>query len=230
MEGQRLTVVLFEHLLRRFSLEELRTLCFRVGIEYDSVKGEGKAAKARELILYMKRREQLLDLSREIQQMRPDIRIPAASNSVETEAPSPSPPDRTTDEFSHTAQAVAHEVARLLEPVTASDLPNAKVERSKEIYELILLFCEDQNSDYLSQTFKHFEEDPEKRLSVFRAVLSESLQESPIFLQAFVKLLKKRNGDEDSRTVFKTDVSGGEVGQVINVDRLEGGLNINRGK
>ncbi len=40
----------------RFDREELRTLCFRLGVNYDDLRGEGHSARARELVLYMSRR------------------------------------------------------------------------------------------------------------------------------------------------------------------------------
>jgi hypothetical protein len=45
----------------KFSKEELRTLCFEYGMDFDDLSGEGKQAKARELILYLKRRDRLAD-------------------------------------------------------------------------------------------------------------------------------------------------------------------------
>jgi hypothetical protein len=39
-----------EILSERLSLEEIRTLCFDLGIDYDNLPGEGKTAKARELM------------------------------------------------------------------------------------------------------------------------------------------------------------------------------------
>lgn len=57
----------------RFDLEELRTLCFDLGIDYDDLRGEGKTAKARELILRMQRRQQVENLIKTIRDTRPDI-------------------------------------------------------------------------------------------------------------------------------------------------------------
>ena len=45
-----------------FDLEELRTLCFTLGIDYHNLPGEGKAAKARELVAYCERKGRTLDL------------------------------------------------------------------------------------------------------------------------------------------------------------------------
>jgi hypothetical protein len=57
----------------RFDLEELRTLCFELGVDFDDLRGEGKTAKARELILRMQRRQQVEKLIKKIRDMRPDI-------------------------------------------------------------------------------------------------------------------------------------------------------------
>ena len=43
-------------------LEELRTLCADLGVDYDGLRGEGKAAKLRELIAYLERRREILKL------------------------------------------------------------------------------------------------------------------------------------------------------------------------
>jgi hypothetical protein len=56
-----------------FDLEELRTLCFAVGVDFDDLRGEGKTAKARELILRMQKYRQLENLIQKIKELRPDI-------------------------------------------------------------------------------------------------------------------------------------------------------------
>jgi hypothetical protein len=62
-------------LVERFSLEELRTLCFDLSIDYDALGGEGKEARARELIAHLQRRNQLDRLTSYIRQHRPDIQF-----------------------------------------------------------------------------------------------------------------------------------------------------------
>jgi len=64
---------LFQILCDHFDLEELRTLCFHLSVEYDDLRGEGRSAKARELIKFMQRTDQLDLLEDTIQQLRPDI-------------------------------------------------------------------------------------------------------------------------------------------------------------
>jgi len=56
-------VALHQTLVNCFDLEELRTLCFSLNVDYDSLPGEGKAAKARELVQYMQRHDRLDDLT-----------------------------------------------------------------------------------------------------------------------------------------------------------------------
>ena len=58
----------------RFSDGELRTLCFHMSIDYDDLPGEGQADKVRELLRYLERRENILELVKIGRQLRPDIR------------------------------------------------------------------------------------------------------------------------------------------------------------
>jgi len=61
-------------LAKYLDLEDLRTLCFCLGVDFDSLRGEGKAAKARELVIYCQSRDRLSELARGIRRMRPDIK------------------------------------------------------------------------------------------------------------------------------------------------------------
>lgn len=72
--GQSTTATELRRLLTdHFDLEELRTLCFDLRVDYDSLRGEGKEAKARELLAYFQRRDQLSRLASYICQHRTDI-------------------------------------------------------------------------------------------------------------------------------------------------------------
>jgi hypothetical protein len=53
---------LHQQLNRYFDLEEVRTLCFVLNLDYDSIRGEGKSAKTRELILHLGRNGRLPEL------------------------------------------------------------------------------------------------------------------------------------------------------------------------
>lgn len=60
-------------LCERFDEGELRTLCFYLQIDYDNLPGVGKENKARELVVYLDRRERLSELVEAGQKQRPDI-------------------------------------------------------------------------------------------------------------------------------------------------------------
>lgn len=60
-------------LVNHFNLEELRTLCFDLGVDFDSLLGEGKEAKARELVAYFRRRRMLGHLLEAIRRARDGI-------------------------------------------------------------------------------------------------------------------------------------------------------------
>ena len=62
-------------LASRFDLEEFKTLCFRLGVGFDGLRGEGLDGKARELVTYFQRRRQMNRLMAAIQQYRPDIGV-----------------------------------------------------------------------------------------------------------------------------------------------------------
>jgi hypothetical protein len=65
----RLRQVLTEY----FNSDELQSLCFDLGIDYESLPGEGKANKAREVVGYARRRGQIPELYAEIKKSRPHV-------------------------------------------------------------------------------------------------------------------------------------------------------------
>jgi len=67
------TAGLRQFLTDRLDWEELRTCCADLGVDFDSLRGEGKAARIRELILYLERRKEVQRLIVWLRQNRPDI-------------------------------------------------------------------------------------------------------------------------------------------------------------
>jgi hypothetical protein len=63
-------VALRKIVVTNYNLEEIRTLCSDIGVDYYDLGGEGKEAKVRELIAYLKRRNKLDDLIRYVQEDR----------------------------------------------------------------------------------------------------------------------------------------------------------------
>jgi len=72
-EAARLHDILTTH----FDLEELRTLCFQLGVNYDFLAGEELRGKARELLLHLQRQDALSELTAWLQRERPDIDLDA---------------------------------------------------------------------------------------------------------------------------------------------------------
>jgi tetratricopeptide (TPR) repeat protein len=64
-------------LITLFDLEELRTLCFQLGVNYDFLAGQELRGKARELLLHLQRQDALSRLTAWLQRERPDIDLDA---------------------------------------------------------------------------------------------------------------------------------------------------------
>jgi DNA-binding LacI/PurR family transcriptional regulator len=68
-----LLIKLHKILDERFNEDDLRDLCFNLGVKYDDLPREGAKNKARELIADLERRRQITDLICAGKEMRPDI-------------------------------------------------------------------------------------------------------------------------------------------------------------
>lgn len=80
-------IALRQVIAARFDEEELRTLCFDLGVDYDSLRGEGKENKARELLATMERRGRVLSLIENGRRLRPDILWPEIAQGAPAAAP-----------------------------------------------------------------------------------------------------------------------------------------------
>jgi formylglycine-generating enzyme required for sulfatase activity len=61
------------NLRRYFDESELRDLCFDLKVDYDSLRGDGKGDRARELVAYMERRGRISELVEACRQLRPSV-------------------------------------------------------------------------------------------------------------------------------------------------------------
>ena len=57
---------------RYFNMEELKTLCFDLLVDYDSLPGNTRRSKIRELLMYLERRNQISDLLKLLKHYRPN--------------------------------------------------------------------------------------------------------------------------------------------------------------
>ena len=85
-----------EAISKYFSLEDFRTLCFDLQIDYDSLRGEGKDAKVRELIITCEQKALTLALLAALIKARPQVDWNQLASSA---MPSPSANDSTTNAF-----------------------------------------------------------------------------------------------------------------------------------
>jgi hypothetical protein len=67
---------LYSLLTKHFNEEELKTLCFILDVDYDHLRGEGSAAKVRELIMAAERNGRLKDLVEGAADLRSNVRWP----------------------------------------------------------------------------------------------------------------------------------------------------------
>jgi hypothetical protein len=56
----------------QFNESELHNLCFQLGVDYENLGGEGKAARVQALISYLHRRGRIGDLIEVCREMRPE--------------------------------------------------------------------------------------------------------------------------------------------------------------
>lgn len=70
-------------LVNSFDLEELRVLCFDMGVEYEDLAGKTKTTKMQDLIQYLKRRGRLQQLIDAAAEERPNVNWPAIDTAEE---------------------------------------------------------------------------------------------------------------------------------------------------
>jgi len=69
--------IIRDALVNYFSLGELRTLCFDLGIDYEDLEGGGKQGKALALVQYARRHGRYSDLVNAVRQARPHLNLGA---------------------------------------------------------------------------------------------------------------------------------------------------------
>jgi hypothetical protein len=79
---QQYLTYLRQTIVKSFSQEELRTLCFDLGFNFDDLPGDGRAHKVRELIAYLERIGRTHELVAICTRLRPHIYWAAAPNTL----------------------------------------------------------------------------------------------------------------------------------------------------
>lgn len=81
-KDQEFLVQLTTEMERTFDLEELRQLCFELSLDSDNLRGEGKSAFIRELLLYLLRINRLDELMHRLRIVRPNANWPELSSDL----------------------------------------------------------------------------------------------------------------------------------------------------
>jgi len=63
---------LHQSLANHFSEEDLKTLCFDLSVDYENMPAQGKAGKARELVLHLYRAGRISELVAQCRSLRPN--------------------------------------------------------------------------------------------------------------------------------------------------------------
>jgi hypothetical protein len=84
--NQSILTTLHRLLTRHFDREDLHTLTFDLGIVYDDLRGEGRASKARELVLLMARQGRLPELVELARSYRSNADWPSVPEDIDLEA------------------------------------------------------------------------------------------------------------------------------------------------
>jgi len=100
-------------------------------------------------------------------------------------------------------------------------------EKAAEVQKAIKARFAKEKDRYPAETLKRFEEKPEARQAAMQEALEGVLNEDHEFARTLLQLLKEADA-AGAGTVFNVNIFGGQVGEIINVDQLEGGLTIRK--
>ena len=101
---------LLQNLVEYFDEEDLRTLCFDMELDYDNLPAQGKAGKARELVLHLDRLKRTDEFIEWCQKTRPNVaweNAPETARSVFTMSPAVAPEQSQETQESRQVAAIA---------------------------------------------------------------------------------------------------------------------------
>lgn len=104
---------------------------------------------------------------------------------------------------------------------------DAAWKKALEIHQAVKARFGKEKNDFATQALSEFEKEPETRKGTMQDALTEILQKDPDFAASLSTLLEEAK-EAGTGVVFKVDISGGEVGEVFNINKLEGGLKIDK--
>lgn len=183
--------MLHQQLAISFNEGELRTLCITIDVDYDDLLGQGKSDKVRELILYLRRRQEMDRLLEMLNESRPNI---------------------NWSELIDVSQVAARSVAQL-----TTFLADKNQSEGKQVYEAIQKRLE-QDKEATAYVWQRFLAAPQKRQATMREFLEEILEIDPKFAELLHQLVQV-NDAEISKKV-EINIYGGQIGQMINAENI----------
>ena len=138
VEEPKLGSRLLQFIKRYFDEEELKTLCFSLGENYDDLPAQGRAHKARELIALMQRKSRIPNLLTGLKQARPELytesELPdAMANQLDTIWPlidahpwKPALLNQAAEQLGNRQYVEAREKATIVEQLASNDQETQK--------------------------------------------------------------------------------------------------------
>ena len=112
----------------------------------------------------------------------------------------------------------------------AKELGTAVATKVTELYQTIKdRFAKEKKDKDVAKTFKQFEKNPKERTDAMKAVLTDIMTKDPEFSTLLEKLVKeseaasRQAGTENN---FKTMVTGGYVGKIVNIGNITGDVDL----
>ncbi|MBN2393168.1 MAG: AAA-like domain-containing protein [Anaerolineae bacterium] len=93
-------VILLETITEHASIDELKTIFFKLGVDYDNACRESKEGKVQELIQHLERKERLHELVPFYRELSPQIALDTTTHPQPTVRFTPLPPEHITRNFS----------------------------------------------------------------------------------------------------------------------------------
>jgi hypothetical protein len=109
----------------------------------------------------------------------------------------------------------------------AKKVGGAAWEKATEIHQAIKKRFKEEQDDFPAQTLKRFEKNPEKHKGGMEDVLRDILEKDSGFSESLLGLLKEAD-QAGTGAVFNVTIFGGEVGEIFKIDKVEGGLRIDK--
>jgi hypothetical protein len=217
-------VQLRENLVRYFDEEELRTLCYDLGVDYDSLRGEGKAARARELVAYLERHSRIPEFVRLVRKLRPQVSGDEAPEMLDQDSSIEQPPQATNPATVNTlASSIVAALASYFRKRSGRPLQETSQTTSGGVdifYETVKTRLQAHSA--AMEALADLEAapgDPDIQAAL-RLQLKKLIMADPALAHELRQMLEETMQGRQPVT-FVTQVHGGEVGKIVNIGQAD---------